>query len=1692
MMKNELIKTGIIFALLWGFSILANAQLQLPPGIVAKDTLSKYPADYMGTVDFTSAYRFVTGFYVNTGWFNTQYPPPGWGNKQLNYNPTGGYGKNYTMYGFSIPLVADLDGDGNPEVIGLGIRDDVRDNLGGEINAVQIYNGKTGTLIKRRFFEGTNATWGYQWGNATRNHGSPSLMSIVDSDRDGTKELIMAFPDYYGADSLHNRLVSYNLTPIKSGNVTIDYDIKFRWKSAIRYSYDSSTNNDRNAYEKPIPTIVDFDGDGVPEILAYNKIFNAIDGTLKLELESLQPMTGNNTYSKKAFVGCDSLARVGDQYLGFNYVYDMDGDHIYDVIAGGKIYKITKNPTTGFLQYDVIHVKDDNGKYLPDGRTGVADINGDGIPDVITVMRANNNPNTNLRVVVWNPNFTNNGQNWAPEIMADVVFRFPSNQHGDGTNSYIYIGDIDGKRQNGHLLPEICLEANEYDYKSLMLHPNLNDPSQTKNNNMPTSGSSNRFGDLIGLTWDADNNVPKNEKLKLSFVLEHRDASHSTGFSMFDFDNDGMQEICYRDAETLRIIKAGIKPYVKLDESDKNIILYKESVKSYTGYEYASIADIDNDGSAEMVVIGNEYGNLTLGYIYALGNGSGDKFAPALPVWNQFMYDPFKIDPDSLVTPIGAKHAINRLDYKFTRIIRDENGHAIDTIKNYNPFNGTLLQAMRINEDSISSSYGYGYEPVVFLTQFYVDTAKAYPPQIVRHPVNQKYYIQLRIGNDSTAKTDVSPNLPFIIYYDNTVSKNKIASRDTLKNALDASTLDTLGTNFTIAPGKTMDVWLRIPDASNFFSGPLNLPAGQDVDDQIYIVRFGDDSKNDASGNWAWKFGYNRAGGTYTGEFGNGTAGQASRAFRDGKWEDQVVRIANPQLFNDYVTLQELSHTEIDVLANDLIPDVSGGITPHYLSNLVLADSNIVKYPAAGYLTFNNVKGAGGRIIYHHADSVPLTHGVDSFVFRLNFDDNGNVTPPVITAHYDTVYIYILRGEASGFSYCAGQTSEIELVENPAGIGFTWLSNKIVNNKNVADLVLENNSRKHVTARPMGGDSIYWIKPLMLNPSGRFFMVDFPFGELHVSVMPYTVGSNPVMRWTGAVSTNWRDPKNWVSILSDNNGNPYEAPVNYIPAPCTNVIISTSVEYYPELKDSAKCSEIYIKDRAQLKNPHVLKYDSAKVEFKLKPAELGRYVMWSAPLKDTYTGDYHFRLDGNGNPMWGDAFMSFFQQANPDKPSSSVTLNRLTASIAKIDHKLELGDAFNLQVKDNTVTRNTLLSFPKKATRYTDANNNPSNTLSRTNAKRFITDGQAATFDIPVKGGDAGNHLILVANPYLAYLDMGAFLGANPDVQSGYYIWNGKNDNGFVTVAQAQDIQGGYRYEFVSTSPALSNPGFIPPLQSFFVAKKNNNVANKIEKLKMSSVWTKTIPPKDGTYNLFRTSLSSSKPQILNISLSQGANDAKSAYAAVLYNSDASAMLDKIDMPVISYSEMPLALYTFAGNGEPLAINNIDKFGLTAYTMKLGLRVRDAGEVKLSFSNMLTFGYNVTLVDRERNNQKIAISEENPNYTFTVAKSSSEEYAEVNDRFILEFTLNDNTGTGTIQDKPIPTLQITSDNGQIEIRSNGDPISVLRIYDVLGKLAYENISVNTNLVHVPVAVRQLYIVRAVVSGEKITEKIMVR
>ncbi len=290
-------------------------------------------------------------------------------------------------------------------------------------------------------------------------------------------------------------------------------------------------------------------------------------------------------------------------------IYDLDGDGVPEIVIGGEVL----NGTTGHKISQSRGDGSGNSAYSPFGVA--ADIDQDGVMEVVVGNALYHKDGTEL----WN-----NGQsdgfvavgNFDADAYGEIVVTNVGTvrlQDDDGTVLWTKAGvmgatsgpptiaDFDG---DGH--PDIGVAGHNV-YKVFDRHGNV--------------------------LWS--NPV-------------HDESSGFTGSSVFDFEGDGKAEVVYADENDLFVFD-GATGAVKLDETEHS---------SATCSEYPAIADVDNDGHAEIIYTSSAYSGPEQG-VRVVGDAD-NSWMPARPVWNEHAYAITNVNDDGT---IPAAPATNWLTY---------------------------------------------------------------------------------------------------------------------------------------------------------------------------------------------------------------------------------------------------------------------------------------------------------------------------------------------------------------------------------------------------------------------------------------------------------------------------------------------------------------------------------------------------------------------------------------------------------------------------------------------------------------------------------------------------------------------------------------------------------------------------------------------------------------------------------------------------------------------------------------------------------------------------------------------------------------------------------------------------------------------------------------------------------------------
>lgn len=325
----------------------------------------------------------------------------------------------------------------------------------------------------------------------------------------------------------------------------------------------------------------DVNNDGNPELVCGEYIYNAVTG--QLLLHGSMEETGMGYGAPHGVFVCSA-------YYLYSLV-DMDNDNTLEVVAGNSIYKLDIQNNSGEIgntwsllrQADLVPEIDNY-----DGQTFIVDFDNDGDLDVCVVGTQNllGVYNHVLDIYVWE------GQ--TSEIIAHEKLDVNSRTGA----SIPYSGDL-----------------NNDDYPEII------------------------FSILYGMVaYEYDNDSPN----KMKQVHHHAPFGETSGFTVFDFNQDGQNEIVYRGTRELYIVDG-----VTLQNLCTPISAYSGTVT-----EYPVVADVNADGNAEIIVT-RAYepwgGNNAEGWVSVYGSKIPGAWSSARRVWNQWAYNSVNINEDLTV-----------------------------------------------------------------------------------------------------------------------------------------------------------------------------------------------------------------------------------------------------------------------------------------------------------------------------------------------------------------------------------------------------------------------------------------------------------------------------------------------------------------------------------------------------------------------------------------------------------------------------------------------------------------------------------------------------------------------------------------------------------------------------------------------------------------------------------------------------------------------------------------------------------------------------------------------------------------------------------------------------------------------------------------------------------------------------------
>ncbi len=365
----------------------------------------------------------------------------------------------------------------------------------------------------------------------------------------------------------------------------------------------------------------DLDGDNVPELVAVKYHFQPGSGSTGME----------GKYKSGALLVFDNAGRlkfeteqwVGDEkaaeQAGAPTIGDLDGDGAVEIIFERTVFK-----NDGSRLFDL----PGSGNFGHGAFTSIVDLDADGVPEIIQGKTVYTNTGTQK----WTTR-ENNGSFAILDIdndgRAEVVLRTDS-------FSFVVLNAADGSRKAGPFTWNGPLDSNG---QAAAVCPSAFAAADVDGDRKPEiiipSGDYLRVvkPDTGALVWQ----MP---------IDDYSRSCGASGAAAFDFEGDGRYEVVYHDSDHMYVFRG--QDGTKIYDAPRN---------SSTIWETPVIADVDNDGHADLVMT-NENGILGIGGgagVKVLSN-VGNNWPATRRIWNEHAYHQTSVNENGSVPRVESPH----------------------------------------------------------------------------------------------------------------------------------------------------------------------------------------------------------------------------------------------------------------------------------------------------------------------------------------------------------------------------------------------------------------------------------------------------------------------------------------------------------------------------------------------------------------------------------------------------------------------------------------------------------------------------------------------------------------------------------------------------------------------------------------------------------------------------------------------------------------------------------------------------------------------------------------------------------------------------------------------------------------------------------------------------------------------------
>jgi phosphodiesterase/alkaline phosphatase D-like protein len=314
--------------------------------------------------------------------------------------------------------------------------------------------------------------------------------------------------------------------------------------------------------------------------------------------------------------------------------------------------------------------------------------------------------------------------------------------------------------------------------------------------------------------------------------------------------------------------------------------------------------------------------------------------------------------------------------------------------------------------------------------------------------------------------------------------------------------------------------------------------------------------------------------------------------------------------------------------------------------------------------------------------------------------------------------------------------------------------------------------------------------------------------------------------------------------------------------------------------------------------------------------------------------------------------------------------------------------------------------------------------------------GVPANGDITVPLSITNQKYNLVGNPYPSSISISSFLANNSNLVQNLYFWrkrNGAIGSGFATWSTLGVVSA----QAETNNAVVSNT--IKSGQGFFI--RSNTASNVFFN---NSMRTSII----AATTFFKGSTASNKAtNSSRIWINLKKDQEQVGQTLVGYSVDANNGIDEMD--AIYFNDSELALTSLI-NGEEYAIQGRNNFA-TADVIPLGFKTDLAGTYVISLSNFDGIFETNQAIYLKDNATGLETNLKTTDYPFISPTGV------FNSRFELRFESTLSTNGNAVLDN---TVYVISDNGNIAVRSLGNAIEKIDIFDLSGRLVFTKSEIN--------------------------------